>query len=157
MLQISEMEEITKENFFSNIGMTSANFRGIAQKRALNSEAIEIIITKYPHISPEWLLTGKGSMLREATTEPTPEAAPKEKADEAQRAEVNSDKTNAEQRVAEAKGEVAEAYKQLAAAERRVADCRTEVIRLTKENAGLRRAKYAMIAKRATTSREKKK
>ena len=37
------------------------------------------------------------------------------------------------------------------------ADCRTEVIRLTKENAGLRRAQYAMIAKRATTSREKKK
>ena len=109
-------------------------------------------------------------MLREATTEPTPEAAPKEKADEAHRAEVNSDKeaykaiANAERRVAEAKGEVAEAYKQLAAAERdradserRVADCRTEVIRLTKENAGLRRAQYAMIAKRATTSREKKK
>ena len=79
-------------------------------------------------------------MLREATTEPTPEAAPKEKADEAQRAEVNSDKeadkaiANAERRVAEAKGEVAEAYKQLAAverdradSERRVADCRTEV------------------------------
>ena len=64
--------------------------------------------------------------------------------------------------------EIKEIYKKLAAtekgraaaerdradSERRVSDCRTEVIRLTKENAGLRRAQYAMIAKRANLKRE---
>lgn len=64
VMQIAKKQSISNEKFFSDIGMTSANFRGVANKRPLNSNAIEIIITKYPSVDPEWLLTGEGTMLR---------------------------------------------------------------------------------------------
>ncbi|MGL4364846.1 MAG: hypothetical protein ACRCSB_06550 [Bacteroidales bacterium] len=44
--------------------MTSANFRGNPLKTPLNSTAIENIFTLFPDVSLEWLITGKGSMLR---------------------------------------------------------------------------------------------
>jgi cellulase/cellobiase CelA1 len=68
ILQLLEYKHIGKENFFEKMGMTSANFRGEAKKRPLNSNAIENILSEFPDLSPEWLLTGKGSMLRESST-----------------------------------------------------------------------------------------
>lgn len=54
-----------KENIFSNMGMTSANFRGKNLFCALNSDAIERFLTIYPDVSADWLITGKGNMIRE--------------------------------------------------------------------------------------------
>jgi len=64
ILQILEYKHLVKEIFFSKIGMTSANFRGNAKKSPLNSNAIENILSEFPEINPEWLLTGKGEMLK---------------------------------------------------------------------------------------------
>jgi hypothetical protein len=64
ILQIVAYKQEKKEYFFSKIGMTSANFRGEAKKTPINSTAIENILSFFPDINPEWLLTGKGEMLR---------------------------------------------------------------------------------------------
>ena len=47
--------------------MTSANFRGNAKKTPLNSTAIENILSEIPDLNTEWLLTGKGEMLKNDT------------------------------------------------------------------------------------------
>lgn len=65
LLYYTDIQRITKEIFFDKIGMTYGNFKGIQKNTALNSDAIERILSIYSDISPEWLLTGKGSMLRE--------------------------------------------------------------------------------------------
>jgi phage repressor protein C with HTH and peptisase S24 domain len=67
VIQIVEQKGIIKEDFFPKIGMTSANFRGNARNTPLNSNAIENILSELPDVNPEWLLTGKGEMLKEAT------------------------------------------------------------------------------------------
>ncbi|MDR3188269.1 MAG: hypothetical protein LBT94_03680 [Prevotellaceae bacterium] len=63
--QILEHKKIAKENFYKKIGMTSANFRGNAKSTPINSTAIENILSEIPDINLEWLLTGKGAMLRQ--------------------------------------------------------------------------------------------
>jgi hypothetical protein len=79
VIEIADYKGITKEKFFEILGMTSANFRGSARNTPLNSNAIENILSKFPEISPDWLLTGSGPMLRPEPknltqeTEPTPD------------------------------------------------------------------------------------
>lgn len=64
VLQIIDNKNISKTKFFEQIGMTSANFRGKAKETPLNSTTIENIITLYPDICAEWLITGNGSMFK---------------------------------------------------------------------------------------------
>jgi len=64
VIKIAELKGVIKEDFFPKIGMTSANFRGSAKKTPLNSNAIENILSVFPDINPEWLITGNGNMLR---------------------------------------------------------------------------------------------
>ncbi|MDR1182013.1 MAG: S24 family peptidase [Bacteroidales bacterium] len=64
IVEILELKGISKENFYKKIGMTSANFRGSAKSRPLNSNAIEKILAEIPDINTEWLLTGEGKMLK---------------------------------------------------------------------------------------------
>lgn len=71
-MQIADYYHIPKENFFSELGVTSANFRGNAKQTPLNSTVIENIFTMYPDVNLEWLLTGKGEMLKpKATVQPS--------------------------------------------------------------------------------------
>lgn len=65
IIQVIESKGIAKESFYVKIGMTSANFRGEAKKRPINSNAIENILSEIPDLNSEWLVTGKGSMLKE--------------------------------------------------------------------------------------------
>jgi phage repressor protein C with HTH and peptisase S24 domain len=64
VLQIAEKKGVAKERFFEEIGMTYGSFKGAAKNTPLNSDAIANIISKYPDISAEWLLTGKQPMLK---------------------------------------------------------------------------------------------
>ena len=63
VMYVLEYKGIAKENFFTEIGMTSANFRGSAKHTPLNSTAIANIFTAIPDINLTWLITGKGEML----------------------------------------------------------------------------------------------
>lgn len=65
VIQLLENKGIAKEKFYKKIGVTSANFRGNAKNTPLNSTAIENILSEIPDLNVEWLLTGKGSMLKE--------------------------------------------------------------------------------------------
>lgn len=64
IIQLLEKKGIAKEEFYVKIGMTSASFRGNAKKTPLNSNAIENLISIIPDVNPDWLLTGRGSMLK---------------------------------------------------------------------------------------------
>ena len=66
IIQLIEKKEIPKEEFYVKIGMTSASFRGNAKNSPLNSTAIENILSEIPDASAEWLLTGKGEMLKDS-------------------------------------------------------------------------------------------
>lgn len=65
ILYLSENVEVSKQRFFEKIDITYGNFTGEKKKRPVNSDAIENILLKYPQTNPEWLLTGKGPMLKE--------------------------------------------------------------------------------------------
>lgn len=70
VLYISESKGITREKFFEDLGITYGNFKGKAKEKALSSDVLAKIITKYPEISSEWLLTGNGEILKsEGATE----------------------------------------------------------------------------------------
>lgn len=64
VMYLLEYKKIPKENFFKEVGISSANFRGEQAKRPLNSKAIESIVSKFPDLNCEWLITGKGEMLK---------------------------------------------------------------------------------------------
>jgi repressor LexA len=61
------IKEKKKEDFFKNLGFSYANFKGIQKKSALNSDSIDIFLSKFPNIDANWLLTGKGEMLKNPT------------------------------------------------------------------------------------------
>ena len=56
---------ITKEDFYSKTEISPSNFKGNAAKSELGGDKIAKILTCYPDINAEWLLTGKGEMLSE--------------------------------------------------------------------------------------------
>lgn len=64
VLQIADFYEVTKENFFKELGLSYANFKGKQKNSGLSSDSIDTILTKYPEISPEWLVLGNGHILR---------------------------------------------------------------------------------------------
>jgi len=70
-LSVAKIKGISYEDFCLSIGMSYASFKGSAKKRPLNSDAIEKILTTYPSINAEWLLTGQGKMVQDlALSEP---------------------------------------------------------------------------------------
>ena len=66
ILKFLEYEGISKYKFHKDTGIT----RGIlAQNNGMSEENTTRFLAYYPEINPEWLLTGKGSMLREAPSQ----------------------------------------------------------------------------------------
>jgi phage repressor protein C with HTH and peptisase S24 domain len=63
ILQITDYKGISKEKFFENIGMSYGNFKGKSKNTPINSNALVDILTMYPDINIDWLITGNGEML----------------------------------------------------------------------------------------------
>lgn len=68
VLRIAESKNIRKTDFFKDLGLSYANFKGVQKTTALNSDAVVTILARYPDIEPEWLITGQGEMFRQGST-----------------------------------------------------------------------------------------
>ena len=64
ILQFIDKQHIVKEEFYRKTSISASNFKGNGLKSEIGGEKIVKILTCYPEINPEWLLTGKGSMLK---------------------------------------------------------------------------------------------
>lgn len=64
ILQFIKDQNINKEFFFREIGYSGENFKGNRLFSEIGSDKIVKIITLYPDISLEWLILGKGNILR---------------------------------------------------------------------------------------------
>lgn len=64
IIELIEYKKVKKEKFFSDMGVTSANFRGKASETPVNSDIIANIFAIFPDVNLEWLITGKGEMLK---------------------------------------------------------------------------------------------
>lgn len=70
ILQFIENKQITKSKFYSVTGLSN----GILDKKSgLTMDTVEKIYSKYPEINLEWLLTGKGEMLKSEHENQEPE------------------------------------------------------------------------------------
>ena len=67
IIQFIDLKGVTKEHFYNKIGMTSANFRGKAKETPINSTTIENILSEFPDLNLDWLITGKGEMTKMPT------------------------------------------------------------------------------------------
>lgn len=65
LLQFAKVQGYKKEEFYRQIGIDGANFRGKNANSELGSDKIVSILTAFSDLSPDWLLLGKGEMLRE--------------------------------------------------------------------------------------------
>jgi len=64
ILYIADYKNISYENFFNEIGVAYSNFKGNQKKTSIKSDTLDIILSIHKEINPEWLLTGRGEMLR---------------------------------------------------------------------------------------------
>lgn len=66
IVQFIENEGITLTFFEREIGASKGVLsRALRNNTDVQSKWLSIIVEKYPQLSPDWLLTGKGSMYRE--------------------------------------------------------------------------------------------
>lgn len=65
LINYLKISGISKKDFSEKTGISLWNITGKSVKSELGGEQISLIIGNYPNISPDWLLLGKGEMLRE--------------------------------------------------------------------------------------------
>lgn len=70
VLYFTDYKGFAKEKFFEELGVTYGNFKGKAKEKALSSDVLAKIVSKYPELNPEWLLTGEGEMLKSDNNTP---------------------------------------------------------------------------------------
>ena len=64
ILYLIDIKGYKKECFFKELGMSYGNFKGENKKRPLNSNTLADVLTLIPDVNAEWLLTGKGEILK---------------------------------------------------------------------------------------------
>ncbi|MDE6860340.1 MAG: S24 family peptidase [Duncaniella sp.] len=64
ILAFLKEQGIKKVDFFEKTGIQSSNFKGANLTSAPGSEMLVKILTIYPELSAEWLMTGNGEMLK---------------------------------------------------------------------------------------------
>lgn len=66
ILQYAEFKGISKEKFIEDLGMTYGNFKGKQKLTSVNSDFLDSILSKYPNINIEWVVSGIGKMEKES-------------------------------------------------------------------------------------------
>jgi bacteriophage CI repressor helix-turn-helix domain len=64
ILQFIENQGIQKKEFCDKTNISYSNLKGKSLKSEIGGEYLINIVKVYGEISPEWLLTGKGDMLK---------------------------------------------------------------------------------------------
>ena len=67
LLQFAESQGIPKGEFYEKISLFPSNFAGKGAESALKSDNIVKVLTEFPDLNSDWLLLGRGEMLRSAT------------------------------------------------------------------------------------------
>lgn len=67
LLQFAESQGIPKGEFYEKISMFPSNFAGKGGESALKSDNIVKVLNEFPELNSDWLLLGRGEMLRSAT------------------------------------------------------------------------------------------
>lgn len=65
ILQFIDSQNIAKVDFFAKTRINYSNFKGKSLNSELSGDKLTEIITTYPYLNSEWLLTGEGEMLKE--------------------------------------------------------------------------------------------
>lgn len=68
--QLPKYLVVTKSYFFDKIDAAPSGFRGSATSGSVSSDVIDKILTIFPMVNPEWLILGKGQILKTETTSP---------------------------------------------------------------------------------------
>ena len=66
ILQYLNNQGITKVEFCNKIDISYSNLKGKSLESEFGGEQIAKILTVFPELNPDWLLLGKGSILRES-------------------------------------------------------------------------------------------
>lgn len=67
IIQFAKYEGVALEDFFNKIGVSYSSFKGSSKKTGLNSDTIDVLVTMFPKINLDWLITGEGEMLKSTT------------------------------------------------------------------------------------------
>ena len=67
LLQFAESQGIPKGEFYEKISMFPSNFAGKGGESALKSDNIVKVLNEFPDLNSDWLLLGRGEMLRPAS------------------------------------------------------------------------------------------
>ncbi|MDA6068675.1 XRE family transcriptional regulator [Flavobacterium sp. AC] len=67
IMQYAEFKGLVKDKFIEDLGMTIGSFKGKQKLSSVNSDFLDSLLSKYPEINMEWLLSGSGSMQKETT------------------------------------------------------------------------------------------
>lgn len=62
ILEFASTLGISKRDFYANIGVSRGT---LESKTGITEDVVAKFIAKYPEVSPEWLLTGKGDTLKQ--------------------------------------------------------------------------------------------
>lgn len=93
ILQFIEYKKISKEFFCKKTGMSTGNLKGKSLYSEIGGAQIVEILSVFEEISPEWLLTGNGSMIKIITNNNKIELAKKENVNEGSLANIQNEKT----------------------------------------------------------------
>lgn len=69
LLQFADSQKIGMMQFYKKISVAQSNFSGKGANSALSTDKIIQILLEYPQLNSDWLLLGKGEMLRTNTPE----------------------------------------------------------------------------------------
>lgn len=100
LLQLIEFLQTNVSQFEKNISVSNGAIRNaMGRNRGLNSDVLSKILDVYPNISPDWLILGKGEMLRsdaQKTVSSSADSVPWSRYDAAQQ-EIGALRTRLEQ------------------------------------------------------------
>ena len=94
MKEYIESKGVTKYKFSQITGLSNSFLNNSSN---MGTDKAEIILSHYPDLSPEWLLTGRGPMLREGSSTPDTPAATQPPAEQASPIKIPSSQSDARQ------------------------------------------------------------